>query len=141
MFPFGVCFFFRRVRIERLVFPPPDKVEQIRWSERLARGFEFAKCCSGSRFLVRSIIDRKFWRIAELLDMSTEDADAERMKRGDFRVGFCSLAEDLNRTLLHFACGLVGKSDGKNPLGRCAIANQMRNASRNDPSFSGAGTG
>ena len=60
--------------------------------------------------------------------MPPQDADAERVERGDLRPFFL-LAEQAADPLLHLRRGLVGERDGQNALRprACAIRFAMRN--------------
>ena len=109
-------------------FPAADKIEQDRRAAIGRHWRELRAAPGGRRFLIAAIENHELARIAEILDLPPQDAHAERMERGNFRLTVQPFAEQFGGASLHFAGGFIGERDGQNAFGLGSVADKIGDA-------------
>ena len=132
----------------RPVFEATEKCEHSGWVSLLAfRRYATEDLFDGAK-LFRFVVYDEISFVAQFLDVLSQDARAERMKRGNGRTsGFfpavlrAGTRDELGHALLHFAGGLVGEGHGQDFGGRDAAFDHVSDAESNDAGLARAGAG
>ena len=128
----------RLFRPNRGRFPAADEVEQIAGPKQPVGHLDLAQGRAGDPFLIAPVVDGKAGGIAELADVAAQDADAERMERGDFRPLLELFAQQGGGPFLHFVGRLVGEGDRQDAFGPDAVADQLGDAVGDHPRLAGS---
>ena len=98
--------------------------------------------------LLGGVVDDEVFLVAQLRDVPTQNADAQRVKGADGRLLRLAILADqsplghqASHPLLHLTRGLVGESDGKDVPGPDAARDHVSHAAGNDPCFAGTSAG
>jgi len=103
----------RRVGPHPRGLPAADAVEQVGGAERGLRHLQFLENLSRGRFLLSTVDDRESLREPDPGGVPPQDANAQRMDRGDFGLLRGGRAQQLRRTCEHLPRRLVGERDGQ----------------------------
>ena len=137
-----------------------DPKQKLAGSEKFVTDVEFAQRAAGKAFLISSIVDGKFFRIAQHLYPTSEDSDAERMERrngrgviyflfaavgfGFSRFGFplsVETTDHLAKPFFHLVGSFVGERHAENSLARNSRFDELGNAERNHSCLARASAG
>ena len=98
--------------------------------------------------LLGCVVDDKVFFVAQLRDVQTQNADAQRVERADGRLlrlailaDHAALGHQAFHTLLHLTRGFVGEGDGENVPGPDAARDHVSHAAGDDSRLAGAGSG
>ncbi len=122
-------------------FPATDEIEQIARPQRFVGDADLAEHRAGDALLIVPVADRELRRIAQMLNLPPQHANAERMKCRDFRFLRLSFAEHFASPLLHLGGRLVGERDGQDSLRGSAMADQFGDAVRDNARLARARAG
>ena len=131
----------RAVGPHRRALPAADAVEQVAGAERGLRHLQLLEHLPGGRLLLPAIDDGKPAGEAHPRGMAPEDADAERVDRGDLRLLVAACLQKLAGTGEHLLRGLVGEGDGQNSRRPRAAPDEVGDPRDHDAGLAGAGSG
>ena len=136
-----------RDRVERAVgphrraFPAADAVEQVAGAERGLGHLQLLEHLPRGRLLLAAVDDGKPAGEAHPRGMTPEDADAERVDRGNLRLLVALRLEQLAGPGEHLLRRLVGERDRQNPRRTRAAPDEVGDPRDDDAGLARAGPG
>ena len=125
--------------VDEIVFPAADLVQGL--PGKLGILLVALRQFRQAGFDVARVHDAEAAAVAQTMGFLQQDALAEAVEGRNLEAPGGFSAQQARHPLLHFARGLVGKSDGADLLRGVTLIDQPRDLAGDYPGFSAAGTG